>query len=240
MPCHSNAPASVNSGSQYSFSVGTGDWSFAGSSPCPGGVSTCYNVESVSVTASNGASVSSSYTWSSSTLTVSATVSNRLGPVSVTYVVVVRRYAEETLQRQVNYAACHLCHVYDQWDNYLGYYRDCGYCGCCDSVCCTTENYQARVDKGTTQMSASATLLLLPTGVTVYAQPASSYTAATTTTVSVTLQLAPAVEVTTGHPFTAEMTSVSKSGADETKCLSSQASCSPQVRLSVTFKAAQV
>jgi hypothetical protein len=239
MPCHSNAPASVNSGSQYSFSVGTGDWSFAGSSPCPGGVSTCYNVETVSVSVSNGASLSSSHTWSGSTLTVSATVSNRLGPVSVTYVVVVRRYQEQTLQRQVNYNVYHECHVYDYWGDYQGYYRD-PYCDCCDSVCCTTENYQARVDVGTTSMSASASLLLLPTGVTVYAQPASSYTAATTTTVSVTLQLAPAVEVTSGHPFTAEMTSVSKSGACETKYLSSQASCSPQVRLSVTFKAAQV
>ena len=224
MPRHSNAPASVDSGSQYSFSVGTGDWSFAGSSPCPDGTSTCYNLNSASVSVNNGASVSSSHTWSGSasrSLTVSATVSNRLGPVSVTYQVIVQRYQEENL----------LCHVYyyynDEW-NYQGYFRD-PYCGCCE-----------RVNQGTTTMSASATLLLLPTGVTVYAQPASSYTAATTTTVSVTLQLAPAVEVTSGHPFTAEMTSVSKSGADEAKRLSSQASCSPQVHPSVTFKAAQV
>jgi len=62
-------------------------------------------------------------------------------------------------------------------------------------------------------MSASASLLLLPTGVIVHSQPASSYTAASTTNVVVVLQLAPAVTVTSGHPFTAEMTSVSESGS---------------------------
>jgi hypothetical protein len=62
-------------------------------------------------------------------------------------------------------------------------------------------------------MSIAHTLLLLPTGVTVHTQPASTYTAASTTNVAVTLQLAPAVAVTSGHPFTAEKTSVSESGA---------------------------
>lgn len=178
----SNAPASIDTGVQYSFAIGTDDWSFSGSSPCAwgGDVSTCYNVESVSVSVDSGASVSSSHTWSGSgsrALTVSATVSNRLGPVTVTYVVVVRRYEEQTLV--------------DGNDN----------------------PYQERVDLGTTSMSAAATLLLLPTGVTVHTQPASSYTAASTTNVVVTLQLAPAITVTSGHPFTAEMTSVSESGA---------------------------
>ncbi len=198
----------MNSGAQYSFSVGTSDWTFSGSSPCPGGVSDCYTLESVSVSVDNGASISSSHTWggsSSRALTVTQTVSNRLGPVSLSYVVVVRRYQEQTLQRQVNYLTNYECDI----DGVVARHADCPYG---ESVCCTTENYQDRVDLGTTSMSASASLLLLPTGVSVLTQPASSYTAATTTAVSVTLQLAPAVTVTSGHAFTAEMTSASESG----------------------------
>ncbi len=144
----------------------------------------------MSVTVNNGASVTSSYSWSGSssrTLTVSVTVSNRLGPVSVTYAVVVRQYQEQTLSQQASY----------QDNGETIYY---------------TEYYQARVDMGTTSMSATATLLLLPTGVTVHTQPASSVTAASTTNIAVTLQLTPAVAVTNGHPFTAEKTSVSESG----------------------------
>ena len=182
----------MNPGVQYSFHVGTSDWAFSGSSPCPGGVSDCYTVHSVSVSVDNGASVSSSWTWGGSgnpVLTVTQTVSNRLGPVSVSYTVVVRRWQEQTLTRQVNYL--------DENN---------------DEQCCISEDYQDRVYVGETPMSASASLLLLPTGVSVLTQPSSAYTAATTTSVSVTLQLAPAVPVTNGHPFTAEMTSASESG----------------------------
>lgn len=213
IPRHSNAPSSVNSGAQYSFSIGTSDWSFSGSSPCPGGVSDCYTLQSVSVSVDNGASISSSHTWGGSegrALTVTQTVSNRLGPVSLSYAVVVRRYQEQTLQRQVNYNAHYECHYTDGDGN--GQYGRHPDCGCCESVCCTTENYQGRVDIGTTSMTASASLLLLPTGVSVLTQPTSTYTAATTTAVSVTLQLAPAVTVISGHPFTAEMSSASESG----------------------------
>jgi hypothetical protein len=219
-PLCSNAPASVNSGTQYSFALGTNDWSFSGSSSCPSGVSTCYNVESVSVAVNSGASVSSSFTWSGSssrTLTASATVSNRLGPVSVTYTVVVRQYEEQTLSRQASNQVNNYCHY--SWDYsdpdrtpypYPIYGRHPN-CGCCETIY-YTENYQARVDLGTTSMSATANLLLLPTGVTVYTQPASSVTAASTTNIAVTLQLSPAVTVTNGHPFSAEKSSVSESG----------------------------
>jgi hypothetical protein len=210
-----NAPASVNTGAQYSFTLGTSSWSFSGSSPCPSGVSTCYNVDSVTVSANNGASASSSYSWSggdSKVLSISATISNRLGPVTVTYAVVVERYQETTLSQQVNYQANYYCHYgYDEyWNELYGRHPNCG---CCETLCCTTQYYQARVHSGTSSMSASASMLLLPTGVTVHSQPASSYTAASTTNVVVTLQLAPAFTVTSGHPFTAEMTSVSESGA---------------------------
>jgi len=216
-PCCSNAPAAVNHGAQFSFALGTGDWSFAGSSPCPGGVSTCYNVESVSVSVDSGASVSSSFSWSGSALTVSPTVSGRLGPLSVTYTVVVRQHQEQTLSRQVNYQVNYdCCDCYDE-NGCCGSSRR-PECGCCDTLCCQTEYYQARVDLGTTSFTASATLLLLPTGVTVQTQPSSAYTAATTTNVAVTLQLQPAVTLTSGHPFTAEMTSVSESGTSSRQC----------------------
>lgn len=178
-------------------------------------------MESVSVNVNSGASVSSSWSWSGSgsrTLTVSATVSNRLGPVSVTYAVVVRQHQEQTLSRQVNYQDYRYCHY--SWDYSDPYnepyprpvYGRVSQCGCCDTLCCVTEYYQGRVDMGTTSMSATANLLLLPTGVTVHTQPSSSVTAASTTNIAVTLQLVPAVTVTNGHPFTAEKTSVSESG----------------------------
>jgi hypothetical protein len=210
-----NAPASVSTGAQYSFNLGTSSWSFTGSSPCPGGVSTCYNVDPVTISADNGASASSSSSWSGSSsrvLSISATISNRLGPVTVTYTVVVYQYQETTLSQQVNYQDYYYCHYsYDEdWNPIYGRHPNCG---CCETLCCTTQYYQARVHSATSSMSASASLLLLPTGVTVHSQPASSYTAASTTNVVVTLQLAPAVTVTSGHPFTAEMTSVSESGA---------------------------
>jgi hypothetical protein len=207
-----NAPASVNHGTQYTFALGTSDWSFSGSSSCPSGVSTCYNVESVSITVDSGASVSSSYSWSGSssrTLTVSATVSNRLGPVSVTYAVVVRQYEERTLSQQASYQDYYYCHY--TYSNGEPVYGRVSACGCCETIY-YTQYYQSRVDLGTTSMSATANLLLLPTGVTVYTQPASSVTAASTTNIAVTLQLSPAVTVTNGHPFTAEKTSVSESG----------------------------
>ena len=210
-----NAPASVNTGAQYSFTLGTSSWSFSGSSPCPGGVSTCYNVDPVSVSANNGASVSSSSSWSGSgsrVLSVSATISNRLGPVTVTYSVTVHQYVETQLSQQVNYQDYYYCHyTYDEYDNPV--YGRHPNCGCCETLCCTTQYYQARVHSSSSPLSASASLLLLPTGVTVHSQPASSYTAASTTNVVVTLRLAPALTVTSGHPFTAEMTSVSESGA---------------------------
>jgi hypothetical protein len=165
-------------------------------------------VESVSVSVDSGASVSSSYSWSgsgSSALTVSATVSNRLGPVTVTYVVVVRRYEEQTFTHPE-----------------------------------TGEPYQDRANLGTTSMNAAATLLLLPTGVTVHTQPASSYTAASTTNVVVTLQLAPAITVTSGHPFTAEMTSVFESGAQRSVAATLTFDTPLQDYLSQTYKVEQV
>ena len=50
----SNQPASNLVASQFSFAIGY-SWSFNGASPCPGGSSTCYNVESVGVSPSDGA-----------------------------------------------------------------------------------------------------------------------------------------------------------------------------------------
>lgn len=101
----------MNTGTAYSFNLGTDDWSFVGSSPCPAGVESCYEVQTVSVTVNNGASVtSSSHSWGGSVgraLSVSVTVSNRLGPVSVTYAVTVRQYEEQTLSRDVS------CSKYD-------------------------------------------------------------------------------------------------------------------------------
>lgn len=152
-------------------------WSYAGSTPCPGGVETCYSVHSVSVAVDSGASVTSSHSWSSGVLAVSATVSSRLGPVSVTYTVVVKQYEEQTI--------------------------DAG----------TDNPYQARVEVSTSSMSVSAAILVLPTGVSVLTQPSSAYTAASTTAVAVTLRLSPAVPLTGGHPFSAEMVAVSESGA---------------------------
>jgi hypothetical protein len=174
----------VSPGTQYSFTVGTGDWSFPGISPCSG-TSTCYNIHSVTVTVDNGATVSSSsHSWGGSAspvLTISATLTDRLGPVSVSYQVVVRRYQEEV-----------------------------------GTTCCDGDgleyNYNYQSHQGDTSMSDSKNVLLLPTGLSVHTAPSSSYTAASTTNVAVTLQLSPAYTVTTGHPFTAEMTAVSKAG----------------------------
>ncbi len=156
---------------------------------------------------------SSSFTWSggiSKVLTVSATVSNRLGPVSVTYTVAVQRYEEQQQSRQVPYSCDYACEFWNG-EEYV-YQRNAYHCGCCDT-CYSTEYYMARVPQGVTSMSVAHTLLLLPTGVTVYAQPASTYTSASTTNVAVTLQLVPAVTVTSGHLFSAEKTSVSESGS---------------------------
>jgi hypothetical protein len=76
-----------------------------------------------------------------------------------------------------------------------------------------TENaYQDRVEVSTSSMSVSASILLLPTGVSVLTQPSSAYTAASTTAVTVTLRLSPAVILTDGHPFAAEMVAVMESG----------------------------
>ena len=162
----------MNHGAQFSFALGTGDWTFQGSNPCTGSVSTCYTVTSVSVSVDSGASVSSSHSLGSGgAVTVSPTISNRLGPVSVTYTVEVQQYEEQTL-----------------------------------------EETPSRVDLGSTSLTVSGTLLLLPTGVAIQTQPSSAYTAATATNVAVTVQLQPAVTLTSGHPFTAEMTSVSELG----------------------------
>jgi hypothetical protein len=50
----SNQPASNLVASQFSFAIGY-SWSFSGPSPCPGGSSTCYTVESVGLSLSDGA-----------------------------------------------------------------------------------------------------------------------------------------------------------------------------------------
>jgi hypothetical protein len=213
----------VNTGASYSFNLGTGDWSFSGSSPCPGGVSTCYNVVNLnpaSVSVSSGASVSSSYSWSGSStkvLTGSATVSNRLGPVTVTYTVNVNRYEEETLSQQNSYTCHYECYDCVEDGCYVARHSSCAY----GDTCYYTSYYQDRVFKGTTSMSVSHTLLLLPTGFTVYSQPASTYTAASTTNVAVTLQLLPAVVVVSGHPFSVAMASVSESGVLCRSCATS-------------------
>ena len=160
---------------------------FSGSSPCPNDQSTCYDVQSVSASASSAASVSSSHSWggsASGTLSVSATVSNRLGPVTMTYTVVVSTYEEQTLSRQVQ--------VGEDYE---------------------TEYYQDRVHTGDVAMSASVAMLLLPTSVTVQSQPSSSYVAATTTNIEVTLELQPAVQLTSGHSFAAAVDDVTESGA---------------------------
>ena len=89
-----------------------------------------------------------------------------------------------------------------------------------DPQCCVPEAYQGRVPQSPTTLSASATLLLLPTGLSVHSQPAASYTAASTTNVAVTLQLLPAVAVISGHPFSVAMASVSESGVPlPAKCI---------------------
>jgi hypothetical protein len=89
-----------------------------------------------------------------------------------------------------------------------------------DPQCCVPEAYQERVPQSPTTLSASATLLLLPTGLSVHSQPAASYTAASTTNVAVTLQLLPAVAVISGHPFSVAMASVSESGVPlPAKCI---------------------
>jgi hypothetical protein len=126
----------------------------------------------------------------------------------MTYSVAVESFQEQTLSRQVNYQARQVC-----WDDYYGEYGRWEHCDCCDTLCCQTEYYQDRVATGTTSMSASASMLLLPTAVSVLSQPSSSYTAASTTSISVTLQLTPAVQITNGHPFSAQMTAVHESGS---------------------------
>ncbi len=114
-----------------------------------------------------------------------------------------------------------------------------------DPQCCVPEAYQERVPQSPTTLSASATLLLLPTGLSVHSQPAASYTAASTTNVAVTLQLLPALAVTSGHPFAIAMASVSESGvpprqAYRFSCMPVQNKFSVQEFLSTTSKPPQV
>ena len=63
-------------------------------------------------------------------------------------------------------------------------------------------------------MSASKQLLLMPSGASIYSQPSASYTAASTTGVTVTFRLNPALTVVSGYTgFTAEFVAVHEQGA---------------------------
>ena len=144
-------------------------------------------------------------------LTVSPTISSRLGPVTASYSVTVRQYNEYAV---ANYA-CNSCNYgcepcyYDYDQTCCTYASNCNECGQYVS------GYSYYRDGGSpTTMSASKQLLLLPSGASIYTQPSSSYTAASTTSVTVTFRLNPVLTVVSGYTgFSAEFVVVNEQGA---------------------------
>jgi hypothetical protein len=158
---------------------------------------------------------------------VSPTISSRLGPVTASYSVTVRQYNEYAVANYVCNTCqygCYPCDYYYDWyscgeDTCYGYipHQTCGCVTACNTANCgqTLTGYSYYRDGGSpTTMSASKQLLLLPSGASIYTQPSSSYTAASTTSVSVTFRLNPVLTVVSGYTgFSAEFVVANEQGA---------------------------